>query len=140
MEETVQSAVLRPVKRKRSGDRLPKIVWGTVGIIAFLALFGWGVVKLVAPAGSGSTQTGEAGAVSAKAVIAPGMVDTRTKLQAAQEALERKDYAVAEDVFRNIVRAEPTQRLEAIKGLASALFREEKTDEAAAVLDKLPKD
>src|SRR5207237_1157846 len=29
---------------------------------------------------------------------------------------------------------------EAIKGLASALFREDKTDEAAAVLDKLPKD
>ncbi|HXJ39478.1 MAG TPA: response regulator [Bryobacteraceae bacterium] len=139
-EQPVQNGAPRPVKRKSSGDRFPKIVWSVVGGIVFLVLFGWGVVRIAAP--GGSSQAGDAasgGAGSSKPVVAAGMVDTKTKLQAAQEAMARKDYAVAEEVYRNVVKAEPTNA-EAIKGLASALFREEKTDEAAAVLDKLPKD
>ena len=46
---------------------------------------------------------------------------------------------MAEDVYRNVIKAEPGNAV-AIKGLASVLFRQDKTDEAAAVLDKLPKD
>ena len=66
-------------------------------------------------------------------------MDTKTKIQAAQEAMDHKDYAVAEDVYRTVLKTEPNN-VEAIKGLASVLFREDKTEEAAAILDKLPKD
>jgi hypothetical protein len=63
----------------------------------------------------------------------------QNRIRIATEAMDRKDYVVAEDAFRAVLQAEP-QNVEAIKGLASALFRQDKTDEAAAMLDRLPKD
>jgi len=64
--------------------------------------------------------------------------DTKTKMLAAQESVERKDYAVAEDLYKQIVKAEPGN-VDALKALASVLYREEKIDESAAILDKLSK-
>ena len=110
-------------------------------------LVGWGIVTLVveppdAPASestSGAQPEGDGKGKVPSPGVRGGAVDTKTKIQAAQEAMDHKDYAVAEDVYRTVLKTEPNN-VEAIKGLASVLFREDKTEEAAAILDKLPKD
>ena len=48
-----------------------------------------------------------------------------------------KNYAKAESTYRQILKTEPTNR-EAIKELASVLFRQQRYDEAATVLKSLP--
>jgi len=55
---------------------------------------------------------------------------------AADFALD-KDYAKAESTYRLILKSDPNNR-EAIKELASVLFRQQRYDEAAAVLKNLP--
>ena len=64
--------------------------------------------------------------------------DTKTKLQAAEQYMERKDYAMAEDIYKQVYKAEPTNA-DVMKALASVLYREDKIEESAAILDKLPK-
>jgi thioredoxin-like negative regulator of GroEL len=59
-------------------------------------------------------------------------------MQAAGEYTERKDYAMAEDLYKQVLKAEPNN-IDAIKALASVLYREDKIDESAAMIDKLPK-
>lgn len=146
-EEILKSAP-RPIKRRSSGgSQMPKrVLAGVVGLVMF-GLVGWGIVTLVveppdAPAtetASGVPADGEGKGKASPQVPKAGAVDTKTKIQAAQEAMDHKDYAVAEDVYRTVLKSEPNN-VEAIKGLASVLFREDKTEEAAAILDKLPKD
>jgi cytochrome c-type biogenesis protein CcmH/NrfG len=60
-------------------------------------------------------------------------------MQAAQEYADRKDYAMAEDVYKQVIKTEPNN-VEALKALASVLYRQDKIDESAAVLDRIPKD
>ena len=48
-----------------------------------------------------------------------------------------KDYAKAESTYRLILKTEPTNR-DVIKELASVLFRQQRYEEAAAVLKSLP--
>lgn len=148
--EEAPEEILRPaarrVRRSSGGNRTAKMaIVGAVAVV-ILGLVGWGVVALVVespdPPSTDATVTanpadGKEGA--ANSVTKPGAVDSKTKIQAAQEAMDHKDYAVAEDVYRSVLKTEPNNA-EAIKGLASVLFREDKTDEAAAILDKLPKD
>ena len=52
--------------------------------------------------------------------------------------MDRKEYVTAEDIYKQVVQAEPNNE-EALKGLASVLYREDKIDESAAVLERLPK-
>ncbi len=140
----------RRIRRRSSGNGmpLPKMIGaGVVGLLLF-ALIGWGIVKLVVEPPDSASEAPAADPLAAqtdgkskgnKVSLPAGAVDTKTKIQAAQEAMDHKDYAVAEDVYRTVLRTEPNN-VEAIKGLASVLFREDKTEEAAAILDKLPKD
>lgn len=148
--EGVLPSAPRAVKRHRlfgsgsvSGRKLKIGAASAIGLLV-LGLVGWGIVLLtVDESGSDTTPTAstESGADDKpkKTSTAPGVVDTKNKLQAAQDAMDRREYAVAEDVYRTVLKAEPNN-VDAIKGLASVLFREDKTDEAAALLDKLPKD
>lgn len=64
--------------------------------------------------------------------------DTKTKLDAAQNYVDQKSYATAEDIYKQVLNSEPTN-VEALQGLASVLYREDKIHEAAAILDKIPK-
>lgn len=80
---------------------------------------------------SGSTGLGKSKPLAANA-------DTKTRMQAAQECVDRKEYSVAEDIYKQIVKAEPNNA-EALKALASVLYREDKIEESAAILDKLSK-
>ena len=45
---------------------------------------------------------------------------------------------MAEDIYKQVLKAEPNN-FEAMKALASVLYREDKIEESAAILDKLPK-
>jgi thioredoxin-like negative regulator of GroEL len=72
-------------------------------------------------------------------VVAPAAdADTRTKMLAASEYTERKEYSMAEDIYKQVLKTEP-KNVEALKALASVLYREDKIEESAAILDKLPK-
>jgi thioredoxin-like negative regulator of GroEL len=45
---------------------------------------------------------------------------------------------MAEDIYKQVLKTEPNN-VDALKGLASVLYREDKIEESAAILDKLPK-
>ena len=64
--------------------------------------------------------------------------DSKTKMQSAQDFVDRKEYATAEQIYKQVVASEPNNA-EALKALASVLYRQDKIDESAAILDKLPK-
>ncbi len=69
---------------------------------------------------------------------APANADTKTKLQAASQYTDRKDYSTAEDIYKQVLKSEPNN-VEALKGLASVLYREDKIDESTAILDQIPR-
>ena len=68
----------------------------------------------------------------------PASADTKTKLQAAVQYTDRKDYSTAEDIYKQVLKSEPNN-VEALKGLASVLYREDKIDESTSILDKIPR-
>ncbi len=137
--------VMPPPRRKaRSSEppvdwkRIAKKIWAVAGISAILGLLGWGAFKLANRAAR--PQSAENAIVGTPKPVKPAAdADPKTKLLAAQEAAERKDYQMAEDLYRQVVKAEPSNT-DALKGLASVLYRQDKIDEAAAVLDKIPKE
>lgn len=127
--------------RRKSSSRSfsPKWVW--IGIAAVVAA-GLGVTQLMH-----RTKTAEPAPVSAATVAtnapakpsAPSAnADTKTKMQAAEQYAERRDYSTAEDIYKQVLKAEPNN-VDAMKALASVLYREDKIDESAAILDKLPR-
>lgn len=132
----------KPVKRKSSSRALkPLLGWIAILLLAALA---YGIVKLAQRRPASGELAPPAGS-SAAAAAAPGKVeapspgaDTKTRMQAAEQYAERKDYATAEDIYRQILKAEPNN-IDARKALADVLYREDKIDESAAELDKLPR-
>ncbi len=62
----------------------------------------------------------------------------KTKIEAAKNYVDLKNYAMGEDLYKQVIASEPAN-LEALQGLASVLYRQDKIDEAAAVLDRIPK-
>jgi DNA-binding NarL/FixJ family response regulator len=87
------------------------------------------------------TANSKSTSAAAKPAAAPPMVagtDTKTRLDAAKQAVDRKEYATAEDIYKQVVQAEP-HNVDALTGLASVLYREDKIEESAAVLDRIPK-
>jgi len=84
------------------------------------------------------TANEKAAVASSKPVPVVTSGDTKTKLEAAKQYMERKEYATAEDIYKQVVQAEP-DNVDALTGLASVLYREDKIEESAAVLDRIPK-
>jgi len=127
------------IRRRRSSRFSAKTFWIVVagGVAATGIVFG---VLRMTP-GTGGTTTGSAVAAtgsggSPSKPEPPASADTKTKMQAAQEYTDRKEYATAEDLYKQVVKAEPNNA-EAIKALASVLYREDKIEESAAWIDKL---
>jgi cytoskeletal protein RodZ len=141
-EETEIPAPRREkVRRRSSSSQRTLLLWVAVAAVSLLGLAVWkffptprrteaapvvaaGKSPTPAPADSGLPAKPTAGA------------DTRTRLLAAQQYADRKDYAMAEDIYKQIVASEPNNT-EALKALASVLYREDKLAESAAVLDKI---
>jgi tetratricopeptide (TPR) repeat protein len=116
--------------------------WSIVAGISILSLVAWGGAKLASsgsktPSGQTSGQTFSTPAPGAPAPP-PSTADAKTKLLAAEQYSDRKDYSMAESIYRQIVADDPNN-VEALKGLASVLYREDKVDESAAILDRIPK-
>ena len=132
---------VRPPRRKGPPIdfvKLAKKAWVVVGVSGILGLLGWGAFK-IATRGPRTPGTEASGALPAKPSKPAADADVKTKLLAAQEAADRKDYQMAEEIYRQVVKTEPANA-DALKGLASVLYRQDKIDEAAAVLDKIPKE
>jgi DNA-binding NarL/FixJ family response regulator len=142
----------KPVRRKSSRLNGPKIFWIAVAGIVVIWVAVFQVPKLfrggksdtsaaaanAGPGGSASGGSASGAPAPAKLVAPPASADTKVKLQAAGEYTERKEYPMAEDIYKQVLKTEPNN-VDALKGLASVLYREDKIEESAAILDKLPK-
>jgi len=147
---TAAAPAAAKTRRKSASKRKkwPFIVWGSVipAVLIVIGLMklpifhrstGLDALPVSAPAAS------EAGPATGSATPAPAPppaagADTKSKIQAAADYTERKDYALAEGVLKQVLQAEPNN-VDAMKALASVLYREDKIEESAAILDKLPK-
>ena len=131
------------IRRRRSSRVSAKVFW--IVVVCVLAVTGivFGVLRMTSGTGSTTTSPGGASVAgtgsggSAPKPAPPASADTKTKMQAAQEYTDRKEYATAEDLYKQVVKAEPNNA-EAIKALASVLYREDKIEESASWIDKLP--
>lgn len=128
-----------------SSNVLPKVFWAVV-VVGLLIYGGFRVYSrgtetetTTAPAATASGKTGTAAPADASkpAPLAPG-ADAKTKLEAARQYMERKEYATAEGIYQEIVKADPNN-VDALKGLASALYRQDKIEESIPILDRIPK-
>lgn len=122
----------------------PKIFWAVAGV-AILSFGGYEVYSRTHGSADDSAvvtagaSDGPAKAPTAKkAAPPPSSADTKTKMEAAKQYVDRKEYATGEDIYRQVVEAEP-KNVEAIQALASVLYRENKIEESAAMLDRLPR-
>jgi len=121
----------------------PKIFWALVAVV-ILCVGGYDIYSKVSQgdetkaAAGGKESQNAAGASSPKPAPPASGADTKTKMEAAKQYMDRREYATAEDIYKQIVQAEPNNE-EALKDLASVLFREDKVEESAAILDRLPK-
>jgi len=135
----------KPARRKSRWSG-PKIFWIAVAAIVIIVtasfqlprLFSGGKSAGTPIAGSGASAGPAPGSAPAKVLAPSAGADTRTRMQAAGEYVDRKDYAMAEDLYKQVLKSEPNN-IDAMKALASVLYREDKIEESAAILDKLPK-
>jgi DNA-binding NarL/FixJ family response regulator len=144
---TASAAAPSQPRRKSSRSFSPKVFWMAAAAILVIVLAAWQVPRLfkgkeTAAAGAAVAASPAAAPSDAadfgKLVAPPAGADTKTKLQAAEQYTERKDYSMAEDIYKQVLKAEPNN-VDAMKALASVLYREDKIEESAAILDKLPK-
>jgi DNA-binding NarL/FixJ family response regulator/predicted negative regulator of RcsB-dependent stress response len=144
---TAPPAAPRAMKRKSSSRNFPlKMIWLALGVLIVLGIV---VVDLrrsssskhsteTAPSSASSPATGAAAPASSAPTPPSANSDVKTKMDAAQQYSDRKEYSAAEDIYRQVIKADPNN-VDALKALASVLYREDKIEESAAILDKLPK-
>ncbi len=129
----------RRVRRRSSRSFSPRWIWIGIAVVVACAVGGMQLLRRTQTAAvtssPGSTVAANA---SAKPVPPPANADTKTKMESAEQYTERKEYPAAEDIYKQVLKAEPNN-VDALKALASVLYREDKIDESAAILDKLPR-
>jgi hypothetical protein len=132
----------RRSSRPSSTNRTVKIFWAAVAAIVLIvvAVIEWPARSVnPTPAAQAASQGAASTTAPAKPLAPPAAgSDTKTRLQAAAEYTDRKDYSMAEDIYKQVLKDEPNN-VDAMKALASVLYREDKIEESAAILDKLPK-
>jgi len=119
----------------------PKIFWAVMGV----AIIVGGVYEFhFKPSDDDdavvtTSPDGTAAKPKAEKVAPPSAsADTKTKMDAAKQYADRREYQTAEDIYKQVVQAEPNNE-EAIKALASVQYREGKIEDSAATLDRLQK-
>ncbi|HWE49315.1 MAG TPA: response regulator [Bryobacteraceae bacterium] len=132
------------IRKKRRKPRFsPKVFWMVVGAVLVVVGAGAGLTRMSSSRKASAASNGTAAAAmpsgSSKLAEPSANADSKTKLLAAQEYADKKDYATAEDILKQVVKAEP-RNVDALKGLADVLYREDKIEESADVLDKIPHD
>jgi DNA-binding NarL/FixJ family response regulator len=131
----------KPARHKSSRSFSPKIFWIVVAAIVIVVVASFQIPKLFSggkTAPTSSTGSAPGGGAPSKLVAPSASADTKTKLQAAEEYTDRKDYEMAEDLYKQVLKVEPNN-VDVMKSLASVLYREDKIEESAAILDKLPR-
>lgn len=139
--EAPAQPVSEPKAARRKSSRSFSPMWVWIGIAVVIAA-GFGVMQLLQRTKATVETPAPSSTVAANAPAKPAApaadADTKTKMQSAEQYVERKDYATAEDIYKQMLKAEPNN-VDALKALASVLYREDKIDESAAILDKLPR-
>jgi DNA-binding NarL/FixJ family response regulator/TolA-binding protein len=147
VEQRAAAPEPKKIRRKSSSRRFsPKMFWMAVAVVILIVAGAFQAPKLfrssrpdAGTAASAAVAPGTTSDASApKPSAPPASADTNTKLQAAADYTDRKDYAMAEDIYKQVLKSEPSN-VDAMKALASVLYREDKIEESAAILDKLPK-
>jgi Tetratricopeptide repeat len=119
----------RPLKRKIRRPSKLLVPIGLAIVVLPVVLLTW---QLKSSSDSGILGKKE----PAQAAETP-LSGTAAQLRTASDFAVAKDYARAENIYRTVINSEPGNR-EAIKELASVLFRQQRYEEAAAVLKTLP--
>jgi DNA-binding NarL/FixJ family response regulator len=128
----------KPARVKRKSSRSNPVKWFWIGVL-ILIVGGYGVTKLSQRTSPVSSPAAVGSAAPPPSLSAPpASADTKTKLQAASQYTDRKDYSTAEDIYKQVLKGEP-KNVDALKGLASVLYREDKIDESTAILDQIPR-
>jgi tetratricopeptide (TPR) repeat protein len=102
-------------------------------LVPVLALLVLGLVGLSIRAGGGLSASTASEAKGPDAHLR----GVAAQMRMAADFSAEKDYAKAESTYRLVLKSEPKNR-EAVKELASVLFRQQRYEEAAAVLKTLP--
>jgi tetratricopeptide (TPR) repeat protein len=116
--------------RKKKARRRSAIL---VPALALLVLLPIGVVAWAIRSGGGFTAQHSADSAGADKPL----TGIAGQMRMAADFAAEKDYAKAESTYRLILKSDPNNR-DAIKELASVLFRQQRYDEAAAVLKSIP--
>lgn len=142
-----ENRAAKPSGSAKRKNLAPKIFWAAV-VVAGLCVGAYEIrsnsassdtVKTPPVGKELQTPTQNTIAAPSKSALPAEGADTKTKMDAARQYMDRKDYPTAEDIYRQVVQAEPANK-EALKGLASVLYREDKIEESTAVLERIPKD
>jgi tetratricopeptide (TPR) repeat protein len=148
--QSAQEEAQRETKREKEKEKkaprgpvknlVPKIFWAAMAV----AIIAGGVYEfhfkhsdddaVVTTSPSGAPLKSKAAKVAPPSANA----NTKTKMEAAKQYADRKEYQTAEDIYNQVVEAEPNNE-DAIKGLASVQYREGKIEDSAATLDRLQK-
>jgi tetratricopeptide (TPR) repeat protein len=129
--DPVENDTMQPHRiRKRKARRRSALLVSIVGLIILM------MVGLVGRAiwvnGLFSPRANDAAVSTEKA-----LTGTAAQMRMAADFAAEKDYGKAESTYRLILKSEPNNR-NAVKELASVLFRQQRYDEAAAVLKSVP--
>lgn len=129
--EPIQSRAEEPqrIRRTRKVNKASRFIIpaGILAVLVPLGLIGWQLFSGGAFVSS-----------TAKTAVNPAaQTAIASQLQQAADFSAAKDYARAENIYREVVRTDPSNRT-AVKELASVLFRQQKYEEAATVLKTLP--
>lgn len=136
-----ESAPTRKSTRRASSSSKFKILGAVAGLLVLIvgiwALTTW-LGKRNTPAAPPVAANEKTAETAAKPPAPPpANADTKTKMEAADDFVRRKDYPAAEEIYRQVVKSEP-KNVDALKALASVLYKQEKLDESAAILEKIP--
>ena len=140
---------VKPVRRKSSRGFNAKVFWIAIAVLAVIVAGAFQIPKLLshdkssAPApgttaANGSSPASSDSAASPKVSPPPPGADTATRMKAAAQYADNKEYTLAENIYKDVLKAEPNNA-DARKALASVLYREDKIEESAAELEKLPR-
>jgi hypothetical protein len=123
-------------RRDRRKPRWPMAVWALVGGLAFSSLIGWGIRRYRALQSSGASTALASPSPLPASPLPPG-ADAETRMKAARQYADRKDYKMAEIIYKEVLDSDPNN-VEVLQALAKAQYNQSKFGEAAATLDRIP--
>ena len=132
-----EPSLRRPQRSRSSGRNMALLALAAV--VVLIGVIWFGARTLGARGGAGSATaaaSGKPGETTPQKPVNAG-TDTKSKMEAADDYVRRKEYPMAEEIYRQVVKSEP-RNVDAMKGLASVLYRQDKIEESAAILDKIP--